>query len=445
MFKRYGTQAPKIETTRLYRAQQVNPTFNPKTAANGEAQAAYAGQWFTPNVEKIDWYALNASNKGTPVEIQYVDIPTKDLKKYAAEGIVPKNFDLEIGEDFIIPETIKRTTIPLNNTTKLNILEHTASNAAKSAPEFTSPLMERIKKYVPEARERYGLVGRTDITDDEIAGSLYKKAMALSKPGNAAVNEFGEPLLLFRGDTRRYRSFEPKLTPDQLAKGSGSMDNAFGNLFLGDLGKGEEGVERYINYVIEQPSGYKMIRPSATGDKAHFGNLKFKQDFDDNATIFPESALSYDLQPPSKRTGGISIRTRKLLPDFVDSGVNDINGFIINTPGVRNATMEISPEMGGRFVVIDGKPRFKNGNGVDRDIAAKRMQQILDEAKMRKEGLLLSKKNSPLRESEHSKYDYYALPNFNINGAKSILPYDLNRPSTFIDKGFVYRKNGGKI
>lgn len=104
-----------------------------------------------------------------------MDIPTKDLKKYAAEDIVPKGFDFEPGEDFIIPETIKRTTLPLNNTTKLNLLDRTASNVAKSAESYSSPLMERIKKYVPEARERYGLVGRTDITDDEIQEHYIRK------------------------------------------------------------------------------------------------------------------------------------------------------------------------------------------------------------------------------------------------------------------------------
>lgn len=313
------------------------------------------------------------------------------------------------------------------------------------SPVEASPLMERIKKYVPEARERYGLVGRDDITDDEIAGALYKKAMSLSKPGNAAVNEFGEPLLLFRGDTRRYPSFRPVLTPEELAKGRGSMDNAFGNLFLGDLGKGEEGVERYINYVLEQPGGYRELRPSATGDKVTFNGIRMNVDFDERAVILPESAIGYDIKPMQKRSG-VQTRIRKVSPSVVESGVNDINAFVINTGNVRDATMEISPEMGGHFITIDGKPKFKNADGVDRSAAAKRIKEILNDAQQKGEGLLLSKKDSPLRQQEHTSYDYYALPNFNINGAKSILPYDLNRPTfPFIDRGLLYRKHGGII
>lgn len=71
-----------------------------------------------------------------------------------------------------------------------------------SIPE-NSQLIEQLRKYVPEVRERYGLVGNTNITDEEIAGSLYKKALELGGD-TAAVNEIGEPLALFRGDTKRY-------------------------------------------------------------------------------------------------------------------------------------------------------------------------------------------------------------------------------------------------
>lgn len=67
-----------------------------------------------------------------------------------------------------------------------------------------SKIYSQIQQLVPEARERYKLVGRTDITDDEIAGSLYKRAMELNGNSNAAIWETGEPRLLFRGDTRRY-------------------------------------------------------------------------------------------------------------------------------------------------------------------------------------------------------------------------------------------------
>lgn len=76
-------------------------------------------------------------------------------------------------------------------------------------PENSS-IRSQIEKLVSEARERYGLVGRTDITDEEIAGSLYKRALELNGEGNAAVHSTGEPLLLFRGDTKRYNQLKDR-------------------------------------------------------------------------------------------------------------------------------------------------------------------------------------------------------------------------------------------
>lgn len=97
-----------------------------------------------------------------------------------------------------------------------------------------SPLMEQIKLYVPEARERYGLVGNTNISDTEIAQSLYKRALQLSGTNNGAVYASGEPIILFRGDTRRFHTLKPRMSPDELATNRGTMDNALGNLFLGE-------------------------------------------------------------------------------------------------------------------------------------------------------------------------------------------------------------------
>ena len=110
----------KKSTIRLYRAQPVNPTFNPTKAANGEAQREFAGQWFTPDIRKVDWYAHNASAGGAPAELQYVDILEGALPKYAANKLVPKTFDFE-PEDYIIPNTIERVTIPYNNTTRISV------------------------------------------------------------------------------------------------------------------------------------------------------------------------------------------------------------------------------------------------------------------------------------------------------------------------------------
>ena len=76
----------------------------------------------------------------------------------------------------------------------------------------TSQLIESLRRYVPEVRQRYGLVGNTAITDDEIVGSLYKKAFELAGD-TAAVNEVGEPLVLFRGDTKRFFALRPRMSP----------------------------------------------------------------------------------------------------------------------------------------------------------------------------------------------------------------------------------------
>lgn len=110
-----------------------------------------------------------------------------------------------------------------------------------------SKIIEQLRKYVPEARERYGLVGNTNITDDEIAGSLYKKALELGGD-TAAVNEVGEPLVLFRGDTKRYLALKPRMSPEELATKRGTMDNSLGTLFL-DFPNTYQGVDRYLGTI----------------------------------------------------------------------------------------------------------------------------------------------------------------------------------------------------
>lgn len=91
-----------------------------------------------------------------------------------------------------------------------------------------------LLKYAPEARERYGIVGRKDISDAEIARALYKRVKSLGKD-SAALNEAGEPQLLFRGDTRNYTKLKHRLTPMQVANKSETMDNSLGTLFLGEF------------------------------------------------------------------------------------------------------------------------------------------------------------------------------------------------------------------
>ena len=319
-----------------------------------------------------------------------------------------------------------------------------------------SPLMERISTYVPEARERYGLIGNTDITDAEIAGSLYKKAMSLSKKGNAAVNEYGEPLLLFRGDTQRYQSFKPHFSPEEEAKRRGTMDNALGTLFLGNQPISWGGGERYLG-TIRDFGGQLTYEPSETG-------VAFVKDLPSlEQGNLPEGSrllFSHEVQ-------GFPLKAYKLPGKYITSGVNDLNAFVVNTKAVRDATPEISV-LDDDFLLRGGERTnshavvrlitrgnehvyvFPDGSeapaelGQDlRDYMAKHYNYVLNDAKKQNQGLLKSNKGSLLRE-EHTDYDYYALPNFNLNGAKSILPYDLNRPTIpIIDRGLLYRKQGG--
>ena len=90
--------------------------------------------------------------------------------------------------------------------------------------------IDQLKRYIPEVRERYGLVGNNNITDDEILKALYHHTNELGK-GTAAVNIDGEPQLLFRGSTSRHDKLIPKGTSEQLVSGA---DNILGNLFLGE-------------------------------------------------------------------------------------------------------------------------------------------------------------------------------------------------------------------
>lgn len=99
-----------------------------------------------------------------------------------------------------------------------------------SIPE-DSKISDDIYSLVQEARERYGLVGNASISDQEIAESLYKRALDL-RGSSAAVHSTGEPVLLFRGDTRRYKSFKQRYSPEELSTMGGTMDNSLGNLFL---------------------------------------------------------------------------------------------------------------------------------------------------------------------------------------------------------------------
>lgn len=136
----------------------------------------------------------------------------------------------------------------------------------------------------------------------------------------------------------------------------------------------------------------------------------------------------------------------------MESGVNDINAFIVKTPSVRDATSEIAvlndnllvegkpgTNYHGKSKLVydeNGFPEYLSNDGTrtpalagyeDRNGMAEHYRHILNDAESKEQGLLKSNKGSILRD-EHTGYDYYALPNFNIRGAKHLLGYDLNYP-----------------
>lgn len=323
-----------------------------------------------------------------------------------------------------------------------------------------SPLMESIRKYVPEARERYGLMGNTNITDDEIAGSLYKKAIELSGKKNGAVNASGEPLLLFRGDTQRYDKLKVRPSPEELVKMRGTMDNSLGNLFLGEYPgtffetMDRNGVTRYLSGKYYNGVSNEWVwRNSGTGAARTSGEA------------VPGYRMYFNqLDRPGRGRviqGFVKDASTKDRP-------NDLNAFIVRTPNVRNATDEISvlnddaltkgywgskPHMSTKLIEdADGFPMFLHKDGTttpalagydNRPGMAEHYRYVLDDAKIKKQGLLRSDPGAMLRD-EHGSYTYYALPNFNINNAKHLLQYNFNRPHIpILDRGMIYRKQGG--
>lgn len=288
-----------------------------------------------------------------------------------------------------------------------------------------SPLMDRMRRYAPEARERYGIVGNTNITDEEIARSLYKQANSISQKGNQAINKYGEPLVLFRGDTNRYTNLLDRISPDELAAKSGTMDNSLGNLFLGDLpkqGKGL-GVDRYIT--TQRSGRFNGIIPSGTGSKIN---------------ISPETVLS-DARPlVTNITKNGEFTVSKVPARYNESGVNDINAFVINSKGVRNSTDEISV-LGDDFI-----SKQKDFKGIPYDKSRQSIAQhyntILKDAEQKNQGLLKSNAGARFRD-EHEGYDYFALPNYNKQGAKHLLPYDMRIPRNFKDPNIYKTIVGG--
>ena len=67
---------------------------------------------------------------------------------------------------------------------------------------------DQLRRYVMEARERYGLMNNTNISDEEIAQALYKHTNELGK-GSAAINSQGEPFPRNWSDPNIFRIVVP--------------------------------------------------------------------------------------------------------------------------------------------------------------------------------------------------------------------------------------------
>lgn len=287
---------------------------------------------------------------------------------------------------------------------------------------------DQLRKYVMEARERYGLIDNPNISDEEIAQALYKHTNELGK-GSAAINSQGEPQLLFRGDTKAYTQLKDHPSPTNLATKSGTMDNSLGTLFLGELpgtGQKGQGLERYLVRGQEFNGDPKLIG-SGTGAKVLGGDGKYHTEI---RQIIPKDARPLVTYPT--RFGDNAVY--KLPAKYSESKTNNINAFVVRTPAVRDASKEIS--------VLNDDWLIKGGSKVnyhgplnptnERNAMAEHYDYILKDAQKKQQGLLKSNPNSPLRD-EHDDYTYFAVPNWNKSNVKSLLPYDLRIPRNWSD------------
>lgn len=287
---------------------------------------------------------------------------------------------------------------------------------------------DQLRMYVNEARERYGLVGNNNISDEEIAQALYKHTNELGK-GSAAVNSQGEPQLLFRGDTKAYTQLKDHPSPTDLATKSGTMDNSLGTLFLGELpgtGHNSAGLERYL-VRGQEFMGHSKFIGSGTGAKVLGDDGKYHTEF---SQIIPKDAKP--LVTYHTRFGDNVVY--KLPAKYSESKTNNINAFVVRTPVVRDASKEIS--------VLNDDWLIKGGSKVnyhgplnptnERSAMAEHYDYILKDAQKKQQGLLKSNPNSPLRD-EHDDYTYLVVPDWNKSNVKSLLPYDLRIPRNWSD------------
>lgn len=328
-----------------------------------------------------------------------------------------------------------------------------------------SELAKQLKLYLPDIRNRYGLVGNDDISDDDIIGSIYKHIVELSGDSKN-LNDMGEPQILFRGDTKRYDELMDRITPEDLVEGTGTMDNSLGNLFLDRIPEegSREGIDRYLNTVNADKWGSIELSPSATGSGivSNKGNV-----YKDSQRV---KKLPSDVVFLYKRGDGTDIY--RMPVKFSNDGANDINGFIVRTGDVRDATREIAiddnyaltsdafdlhakrPTTDEEGFIVDESTMRAFDNIEDekayvRRKMAEHYSNLLKDAEANNQGLLRSgyfvdergRRFNPFR-GEHTDYNYYALPNFNKQNAKHVLPYDLRVPTDWSDAN-IYRKEGG--
>ena len=278
-------------------------------------------------------------------------------------------------------------------------------------PSIETENIRQLRAYIPEVRERYGLVGNNKVSDEDILKALYKQVSELDG-GTAARNIDEEPQLLFRGSTSRHNELIPKGSAMQDLSGA---DNILGNLFLGEMPyitatpADDSGVARYLGKL----QGW--LGPTQPQTNAA-------------QVILPESKIldsdMYTLYN-TKKFGPV-----KKLPGYaLNTGYNDINAFIVRTPNVRNATEEIVTA-GIDFNTIPQNKKL--GENI-----FNHYRSLIKEAELKNQGLIHSKpvitkskdgfSYGKFRD-EHAGYNYFALPNFNIRNAKHILPYDFRIP-----------------
>lgn len=294
---------------------------------------------------------------------------------------------------------------------------------------------DQLRKYVMEARERYGLIDNPNISDEEIAQALYKHTNELGK-GSAAINSQGEPQLLFRGDTKAYTQLK---NHNQIDK-SDTEDNVLGTMFLDRTGIGEGfGPDRYM-YLVNQDN--EVMAPYRNGiETASFTTLqpKFKPDYItpvEGKGFVGDFDISYPYYKYDRRYEVIS--GGKISSEaFANGYTNQLNGFVVRTPHERDITNEVytsgmyrTPKVGEEFQWR--VPHTTDISSAPRETRILQNKAIIKDAQQKNQGLLRSKAGSPYRD-EHDKYDYLVVPDFNARNVKHILPYDLRIPRNWSD------------